>query len=123
MVKKKRKKICFDIDGVICKTKNNNYKKSKPIKKNIKFINLLFDKNFEIIIYTARFMGRNKDQISKAKKQGYNFTKNQLKKWNLKYDRLIFGKPSFDLFIDDKSIFFKKSWSKLLLKKISFKTN
>ena len=68
-------------------------------------------------------MGRNKDQISKAKKQGYNFTKNQLKKWNLKYDRLIFGKPSFDLFIDDKSIFFKKSWSKLLLKKISFKTN
>ena len=123
MVKKKRKKICFDIDGVICKTKNNNYKKSKPIKKNIKLINLLFDKNFEIIIYTARFMGRNKDQISKAKKQGYNFTKNQLKKWNLKYDRLIFGKPSFDLFIDDKSIFFKKSWSNLLLKKISFKTN
>ena len=123
MVKKKRKKICFDIDGVICKTKNNNYKKSKPIKRNIKLINLLFDKNFEIIIYTARFMGRNKDQISKAKKQGYNFTKNQLKKWNLKYDRLIFGKPSFDLFIDDKSIFFKKSWSNLLLKKISFKTN
>ncbi len=122
MVKKKRK-ICFDIDGVICKTKNNNYKKSKPIKRNIKLINLLFDKNFEIIIYTARFMGRNKDQISKAKKQGYNFTKNQLKKWNLKYDRLIFGKPSFDLFIDDKSIFFKKNWSKLLLKKISFKTN
>ena len=120
---KKKKKICFDIDGVICKTNNNNYKKSKPIKKNIKLINLLFDKNFEIIIYTARFMGRNKDQISKAKKQVYNFTKNQLKKWNLKYDRLIFGKPSFDLFIDDKSIFFKKSWSKLLLKKILFKTN
>ena len=123
MVKKKRKKICFDIDGVIFKRKNNNYKKSKPIKRNIKLINLFFDKNFEIIIYTARFMGRNKDQISKAKKQGYNFTKNQLKKWNLKYDRLIFGKPSFDLFIDDKSIFFKKSWSNLLLKKNSFKTN
>ena len=30
----KIRKICFDIDGVICKlTKDNNYKKSKPIKK------------------------------------------------------------------------------------------
>ncbi len=115
---KKKKKICFDIDGVICETKNNNYRKSKPLKKNIELINFLYDKNFEIIIYTARFMGRNNDQISKAKKQGLSFTKNQLKKWNLKYDKLFFGKPSFDLFIDDKSFFFKKNWNKLLLKKI-----
>jgi len=64
-------------------------------------------------------MGRNKDKISKAKKEGYHFTKYQLKKWNLKYHRLIFGKPSFDLFIDDKSIFFNKNWNKMLLKKIS----
>ena len=28
--------ICFDIDGVICKTEGLNYLKSKPIKKNIK---------------------------------------------------------------------------------------
>ena len=100
---KKIKKICFDIDGVICKTVKNNYKKSRPIKKNIKLINFLFDNNFKIIVYTGRYMGRNKDKISKAKKEGYHFTKYQLKKWNLKYHRLIFGKPSFDLFIDDKS--------------------
>ena len=99
------------------------YENSVPNIKAIEKINYLHNKGHNIIIFTARFMGRNKDQISKAKKQGYNFTKNQLKKWNLKYDKLVFGKPSFDLFIDDKSIFFKKSWSKLLLKKISFKTN
>lgn len=30
----KYKKICFDIDGVICKVRSDNdYKKSKPIKK------------------------------------------------------------------------------------------
>ena len=117
MVKKKRK-ICFDIDGVICKTKNNNYKKSKPIKRNIKLINLLFDKNFEIIIYTARFMGRNKDQISKAKKQGYKFTSNQLAKWGVKYHKLIFGKPSFDIYVDDKNLGFKKKWIRQLKLKI-----
>ena len=29
-------KICFDIDGVICKTYKSNYAQSKPIKSNIK---------------------------------------------------------------------------------------
>ena len=36
---KKKKIFCFDIDGIICKTKKNNYTKSVPIKKNINFIN------------------------------------------------------------------------------------
>ena len=39
-------------------------------------------------------------------------TSKQLKKWKLKYHKLLFGKPSFDLFIDDKSIYFKKNWYK-----------
>lgn len=30
---KKINKICFDIDGVTCVTKNNNYRSSKPKKK------------------------------------------------------------------------------------------
>lgn len=55
-------------------------------------------------------MGRNKENIAKAKRQGYEMTKNQLKKWNVKYHKLIFGKPSFDMFIDDKALFFKKYW-------------
>ena len=66
-------------------------------------------------------MGRNKENVAKAKKQGYKMTRNQLKKWNVKYHKLIFGKPSFDMFIDDKTLFFKKDWYKLIdknLKKI-----
>ena len=47
-----------------------------------------------------------------AKKKGYNFTKIQLKKWNLKYHNLIFGKPSYDLFIDDKNLSFTNNWEK-----------
>ena len=38
---KNKKIICFDLDNVIVKTKENNYKNSKPIKKNIKLINTL----------------------------------------------------------------------------------
>ena len=66
---KKNKTICFDIDGVICDTKNNNYKNSKPIVKNIKFINMLYSKGYYIKLFTARFMGRTNDNKVLAKKK------------------------------------------------------
>ena len=31
-----KKILCFDLDNVICKTTSSNYKKSLPIKNNIK---------------------------------------------------------------------------------------
>ena len=55
-------------------------------------------------------MGRNKDNVKKAKKEGYKFTLNQLAKWNVKFDKLILGKPSYDVIVDDKALFFKKNW-------------
>ena len=106
--------LCFDIDNVICKTKKNNYKNSKPNKRAIKKINQLYDQGYIIKIFTSRYMGRNNENVSKAKKQGYRMTIDQLKKWKIKYHRLIFGKPSFDLFIDDRALFFKKNWPKVL---------
>ena len=109
-----KKILCFDIDNVICITKKKNYKNSKPNKFVIKKINELYNRGFTIKIFTGRYMGRNKENISKAKKQGYKSTAKQLQKWNVKYHKLIFGKPSFDIFIDDKSIFFKKYWYKIL---------
>ncbi len=106
------KKYCFDIDGVICKTIKKKYKSSKPNNKVIKLINNLHDQGHYIIIFTYRFMGRNKENVKLAKKQGYNFTNAQLRNWGLKFHKLIFGKPSYDFFIDDKSIFFEKNWFK-----------
>ena len=110
--KKKYKIFCFDLDNTICKTKKSNYKRSIPIKKNIILINKLKEKGNYIKIFTSRFMGRNNESVIKAKKQGYNFTRNQLIRWNVKFDKLIFGKPSYDVFIDDKNIYYKKNWSR-----------
>jgi hypothetical protein len=106
------KKFCFDIDGVICRTIKSNYKSSKPNYKVIKVINKLYDQGHYIIIFTARYMGRNNENILLAKKQGYKFTHIQLKKWGLRFHKLIFGKPSYDFFIDDKMPFFKANWFK-----------
>ena len=115
----KLKTICFDIDNIICKTNNkNDYSKSSPIKKNIKIINKAYSNGFNIILYTARYMGRCKGNIAKVKKQIKPLTLRQLKKWRVKYHKIYFGKPSFDLFIDDKSLFFKKNWANLLKKKL-----
>jgi len=111
---KKKFIFCFDLDGTVCATKGNKYKDARPIKKKVKFINQLFENGHTIKIFTSRFMGRNQDNVRKAKKQGYKFTKNQLRKWNLKYHLLIMGKPSFDYMIDDKSLNFNKNWEKKL---------
>lgn len=63
-------------------------------------------------------MGRSKNKINVAKKKGYNLTKNSLKNWGVKYHELIFGKPTFDLYIDDKNLFHKKNWLEIIDKEI-----
>ena len=72
----KKEIICFDLDNVICNTINGDYKKSKPIKKNINLVNKLYNKGFYIKIFTARYMGRSNDNVIKAKKKGLKSTKN-----------------------------------------------
>ena len=111
-MKNLNKTICFDIDNIICKTIKSNYKKSKPIKKNIKFINQLYDQGHTIKFFTARYMGRNKENQKKTYQAGFKKTYNQLMKWNIKFHILIMGKPSFDICVDDRAVGFKKNWHK-----------
>jgi len=115
----KIKTICFDIDNIICKTSSERvYSKSVPIKKNIKVINDAYNRGFKIILYTARYMGRYKGDLNKIIKHIKPLTLKQLKNWGVKYHEVYFGKPSFDLFIDDKSLFYRKNWSNFLEKKL-----
>ena len=112
-----RKKLifCFDIDNTICKTKKGNYSKSSVIKKNIQTINKLYDDGHIIKIFTSRYMGRANSDIKKTYRIGYKKTFNQLVKWNLKFHHLLMGKPRYDVIIDDKSIHYKRNWSKTLI--------
>ena len=52
------------------------------------------------------------NNTKKAYSLGFQLTTNQLKKWQVKYHKLIMGKPSYDLIIDDLSIYFKNNWYK-----------
>jgi len=114
---KKKLVFCFDLDNVICKTKQNYYGKSKPIYNSIDIVNELYQRGHVIKIFTSRFMGRSNENINRAILRGYNFTQKQLKKWKVKYHYLIFGKPSYDIIIDDKSFNYKKNWHHSFKKK------
>ena len=104
--------LCFDLDNVICKTKNVNYKNAKPIARTVKIINKAYSYKFKVLIFTGRFYGRCNGNLNKILKMDDGLTKRQLKKWKVKYHRLIFGKPMFDIYVDDKNFQFKKNWHK-----------
>ena len=89
--------LFVDIDETICISPPcRDYTKAVPIKKNIKKINKMYDNGDRVVYWTARGTG-----------SGINWrtiTELQFKKWGVKYHELKFGKPIYDLFIDDKNI-------------------
>lgn len=90
-------KYIIDIDGTICtKTVNDNYEFAEPYVNRIKHFNGLYDQGHEIYYWTARGGTSHKDWSE--------LTKAQLKQWNVKYSSVNFGKPSYDIWIDDKAI-------------------
>ena len=109
---KKKITFCFDIDNTICKTFSSKYNSSIPDKNAIKIINKLYEKGHTIKINTARYMGRNNDNIKKSKKKVYKKTLTQLNKWGLKYHKLFINKPSSDVYVDDKAYGYNTSWKK-----------
>lgn len=101
------KTYIIDIDGTICDNGSCGtckYEGSTPIKDHIERINQLYDEGNTIKYFTARGMGRYKDDSEKAKEKFYNLTKMQLDIWGCKYHELILGKPSGDIYIDDKGV-------------------
>ena len=88
--------IYVDIDGTICHTEGADYENSKPRYNQILKINKLHNEGNEIVYWTARG-GTTGIDWSKL-------VKFQLKEWGCRYTRIeTQKKPSFDLFIDDKS--------------------
>lgn len=87
---------CFDIDGTICATPEDNYYLSTPIYERIDIVNKLFQDGHEIIFFTAR------GAVTGLHWQ--KLTESQLKEWGVLYHKLIMGKPHADIFIDDKAM-------------------
>lgn len=93
--------IYVDIDQTIAVTPLQkgkwNYPASLPKTSSIKKINQLYHEGHTIVYWTARGGSSGKDWTT--------LTETQLRKWGCKYSRIEKAvKPSFDLFIDDKTL-------------------
>lgn len=95
---------CFDLDNTLCITNGNDYENSEPIYNMIEKVNQLYDTGHIILIYTARGMTTYKGNIDAVYDALYLFTKKQIELWGIKYHKLQLGKPSYDIFIDDKNM-------------------
>ena len=105
--------IFIDLDNTLCSTNNSDYENSKPMIERINNVNKLKEEGNIITIWTARG--------SKSGLDHTELTKKQLNDWNINYDKLILGKPSYDLYIDDKSINVDDYWKVPKMNEISKK--
>jgi capsule biosynthesis phosphatase len=94
----------FDIDNTVCKTEGSDYKNSKPIRERINKINELYDQGHKIVFHTARGMGRTNNDAARSHYLFYKMTFEQLNNWGVKFHNLYLGKPSGDIYVDDKGI-------------------
>ena len=94
----------FDIDGTLCTNTEGDYEQAQPLSERINKVNKLYDGGNTIILLTARGMGRSGNSAAYAEKAFRKLTELQLKSWGVKYHQLFLGKPSGDVYIDDKGM-------------------
>lgn len=99
-----------DLDNTLCfpnldeKDTYLRYGKATPNWALIDKINRLYDKGDTIILYTARRMLTHNGDLKKIEEDVGDITREWLRRHNVKYHELIFGKIYYDLLIDDKTI-------------------
>lgn len=102
--------IYVDIDETICVNEVHDssiprdYRKSLPLKENIRAVNEMYDAGHTIIYWTARGTQTGEDWAE--------VTVEQFDLWGVKYHEIKFGKPYYDIFICDKSLN-PKDWNEI----------
>lgn len=109
--------LAVDLDDVLCTRPTcyehlgvEKYNFCEPLIDNIEKVNELSEKGYTVIIYTARGMTQFSGNLNLIIDKLYNKTLNQLKSWNIKFDKLVMGKIAYDYLIDDKAINSNDNW-------------
>ena len=106
-------KYVVDIDDTICHYSDSvirngyHYENAEPNKQVIEMFNNLYEQGHEIVYYTARGTETGEDWTW--------LTTKQLVEWGVKCDDLKFGKPSADMYVDDKAMNINDILSKAML--------
>lgn len=101
------KKIVIDLDGTLCTQESTGtYQLAKPKLDMIKRVNELWTEGWTVLIFTARGMNTFDGDIEKIESNYRELTENWLKENRVCYNKLQFGKPSGDYYVDDKCLTF-----------------
>ncbi|MEK6884869.1 MAG: hypothetical protein AABY22_34880 [Nanoarchaeota archaeon] len=103
-MKEVSKTICIDFDGVIHQYNRPSFRglpPDPPVDGVKEALDKLQKLGFEIVIYSAREKNQKK------------FIKKWLKLYEIKYNKLILGKPKAVMYIDDRALRFM-SWKDIL---------
>ena len=99
----------FDIDGTLCpiKGKEERYEDVVPYPEMIEKIRDYKEQGAKIILYTSRNMNTYKGNIGLINANTAGVILEWLKKWNIPYDEIIYGKPwpgHNGFYVDDRTV-------------------
>ena len=99
-------RFCFDVDGTIAELKKEGeqYQDVLPKKGAVETLKKLREDGHYIILHTARNMQTYSGHVGKVISVQSPILFEWLKKYDVPYDEVYFGKPSADFYVDDKAI-------------------
>jgi capsule biosynthesis phosphatase len=106
--------MCIDLDGVIAsfKCEGESYADVKPIPGAVEKLQALKSRGHKIILYTARHMKTCHGNVGMVVARVGGVTLDWLKRHEIPYDEIYFGKPWADVYIDDNAFRFR-AWEEI----------
>jgi capsule biosynthesis phosphatase len=107
-------KIVIDLDGTICEIKkpDQSYSDVQPLPGACARIRELRADGHYIIIQSARNMATCESNLGKVMKNIGLITLEWLKRYEIEYDEIYFGKPNAHVYIDDRALRYQ-SWQEI----------
>lgn len=108
-------RIVIDLDGTICQLKGagDTYETLAPVPGAVEALKQLKQEGHQIVIYTARNMRTQQGNVDDVIAQVGQITLDWLKRHDVPYDEVVFGKPYGDVYIDDLAIRFH-DWQEVM---------
>ena len=99
----------FDIDGTLCPIKGTDerYEDMIPYPEMVDRIREYKEQGAKIILYTSRNMNTYKGNIGLINANTAGVVLEWLKKWDIPYDEIIYGKPwpgHNGFYVDDRTV-------------------
>lgn len=101
--------LIFDVDGTLCpiKKKEEEYIDLVPDKEMVEKLKYYKENGAKIVLFSSRNMNSYKGNLGLINANTAVIMQEWLKKWNIPYDEILFGKPwpgHKGLYIDDRAV-------------------